>query len=165
MPGPRLGSIVIGDDWEVRTDLSPEDCVVRLRAVAPEGWNLLSKHSVIGEFDRAGGYIRRVGFIDPLFPSTLQFRFEWDGAGTRISARSGLHWSLFVFAVLWVGVVLGQAGTKWAEGDPGEPDVVLTILFAAIGPLVLIAGGLLGRRGGGRLAAFLADAVEGRIVR
>lgn len=167
MPPPRFGSIVIGDDWTVRTELSPEDCIARLKVAAPEGWTLLSRHSVIGEFDVGGGYIRRVGFVDRIFPPFLLLRFEGDGAGSLIHGRSGLHWGLFAFVGLWTVVVLGQGSAGWQavlNGAPISQPVLFTLVMLGLGPLLLIAARFLIRRGAGGLVVFLAETVEGRIV-
>jgi hypothetical protein len=95
--GPRLTNL--------RSRLTPDQCLARLRGAVDSPWVLFGRSEVVGWVRPGGAWVRKRSFFRNSFRSWLRLTFQTDSRYTAIACRIGMSaWAIW-FTVVWLGFV------------------------------------------------------------
>ena len=127
---------------DLRSALTPEQCVERLKGAVDSPWALFGKNEVAGWVRPAAAWVRKRSFVRNSFRPVLRLTWQADGRYTAIVCRCGMSPWVAGFTGAWLGLLVLLTGLTtllvFTEGFPAGTLAAFPILLAFVVGLVAI---------------------------
>lgn len=155
---------------ELVSPLSTIECTDRLRSVTQSEWAIFGTSPVVGKVGEKSFRLRkRLKMSRNSFQTYLFARLKSEGASTRLTCRFGMHPSVVIFMIVWLGGVTAGAivglvvGLRQYSSGTMPSAVGLAPWGMALFGIVLVGVGRRMARGERKfLMDFLQETVEAR---
>jgi hypothetical protein len=146
--------------FSLRSPLSRDEVVQRLRDNIDRGFNLFGSNAIIGWVDRHSFNLRvRINYRNS-FQTILRGRMTDADGGTKISCRAGMPVFTIMFTTVWFSLFAFFFMMTLPQLSFRDPSDFIGILVPALGAGLILVGRWIARHELGTLTAFLEDVID-----
>jgi hypothetical protein len=164
-----LQHAVFGDSVELRSPLTPDQCLVQLRLATDPYWRIFGSKPVIGWVrDHKFSGFKRINYRNS-WQTHVAALIETGGTGSRITLRFRMHWFVLAFMVFWfswvilIGGAIFISGTEAYMRGAASKDTWVTVVVPSGMAVFGLALSMFGRWLARNEQAFLLDFIKSNL--